>query len=141
MLNSLPGRLSANIGSFFSSDPDPNTPTQTWSLGLSLNKWGKQTYYTFLNEDNNQHKHLIALGFTFGEARKTIDESKSQKVEPNSTETTSQVTPKTSDTPNGTKSDIRENTLHITPPTTKKTVQIAKKTQCLNRTHACNYLC
>ncbi len=121
------GPLSANIGSFFSSDPDPDTPTQTWSLGLSLNKWGKQTYYTFLNEDNNQYKHLIALGFTFGEARKTIDGVKSQKVEPKSTETTSEVTPKTPDTPNGTKSDIRENTLHITPPTTKKSVQIAKK--------------
>ena len=123
------GPLSANIGSFFSSDP--NTPTQTWSLGLSLNKWGKQTYYTFLNEDNNHYKHLIALGFTFGEARKTIDESKSQKVEPESTDTTSQVTPKTSDTPNGTKSNIRDNTLHITPPTQKQTdkmsIQIAKK--------------
>ena len=125
------GPLSANIGSFFSSDPDPNIPTQTWSLGLSLNKWGKQTYYTFLNEDNNQYKHLIALGFTFGEARKTIDESISQKVEPKSTGTTSQVTPKTSDTPDGTKSNIKDNTLYITPPTQKQTdkisIQIAKK--------------
>lgn len=123
------GPLSANIGSFFSSDP--NTPTQTWSLGLSLNKWGKQTYYTFLNEDNNHYKHLIALGFTFGEARKTIDEPEPQKVEPKSTDTPSQVTPKTSDTPNGTKSNIKDNTLYITPPTQKQpdkiSIQIAKK--------------
>ena len=123
------GPFSANIGSFFSSDT--STPTQTWSLGLSFNKWGKQTYYAFLNENNDQYKHLIAIGFTFGGVQKTIDASKFQKVEPNSTGTTSEVTPKTSDTPNGTKSDIRENTLHITPPipqpTIKKSIQIAKK--------------
>ena len=117
------GPLSANIGSFFSSDPE--TPTQTWSLGLSFNKWGKQTYYTFLNEDNNQYKHLVAFGITFGEKQKPIEESKYHKVKSNAT--TSAVTPKTSDTPNKTKSDIRENTLHITPPRTKKSIQIAKK--------------
>ncbi len=123
------GPLSANIGSFFSSDPD--SPTQTWSLGLSLNKWGKQTYYTFLNEDNNQYKHLFALGFTFGGARKVSDESKSHKVEPKSTDTTPKVTPQTADTPNDTESVIRDNTIYITPPTQKhtekKSIQIAKK--------------
>lgn len=123
------GPLSANIGSFFSSDP--STPTQTWSFGLSLDKWGKQTYYTFLNEDNNQYKHLIALGFTFGEARKIIDKSKPPKIEPKSTNTTSKDTPKISDTPNETESHIKDNTLYITPPiqkqTNKKSIQIAKK--------------
>lgn len=125
----LTGPLSANIGSFFTSEP--STPPQTWSFGLSFNKWGKQTYYTFLNEDNNQYKHLIALGFTFGEARKTIDGSKSQKVEPKSTDTTSKVTPKISNTPNGTEADLRDNTLYITPPSQKQTdktsILIAKK--------------
>ena len=119
------GPFSANIGSFFSSDP--STPTQTWSLGLSLNKWGKQTYYTFLNEDNNQYKHLISFGITFGGAQKSVEESKYHKVKSESNSTTSKVTQKTSDTPNGTKSDIRDNTLHITPPTIKNSTQIANK--------------
>lgn len=117
--------LSANVGSFFSSVP--GTPTQTWSLGLSLNKWGKQTYYTFLHEDNNQYKHLIAFGITFGEAQKSIEEVKYNKVKPESNDTTSIVTPKTPDTPNGSKSELREKTLHITPPSTKKSTQIANK--------------
>ena len=123
------GPLSANIGSFFSSDP--STPTQTWSLGLSLNKWGKQTYYTFLNEDNNKYKHLFALGFTFGGERNAINGSNSYKVKPNSTNTTPKGTPQTSDTSNHTESHIRDNTLYITPPTEKQTeklsLQIAKK--------------
>ncbi len=119
------GPFSANIGSFFSSNPD--TPAQTWSLGLCFNKWGKQTYYTFLNENNDQYKHLIAFGFTFGGIQETIGEVKPQRVGPKTTDTTTKVTPKTSDTPNGTKSDLRDNTLHITPPTIKRSIQIAKK--------------
>ena len=112
------GLLSANVGSFFSSNP--NSPAQTWSFGLSLNRWGKQTYYTFLNENNNQYKHLIAFGFTFGDARKVFDQSKLQKA-----------SPQTSEMPDGTKSAKRDNTLLITPPTFKKTdkksIEIAKK--------------
>ena len=122
------GLLSANVGSFFSSEP--GTPIQTWSFGLSLSKWGKQTYYTFLNEDDNQYKHLIAFGFTFGGTQKSVDESKLPKVEPKSTENTSTVTPQTPVTANGTKSELRDNTLYITPPipkhTEKKSLQIAK---------------
>lgn len=115
------GMFSANVGSLFSSVP--GTPTQTWSLGLSLNKWGKQTYYTFLHEDNNHYKHLIAFGITFGEAQ----ESKYHKVKPKSNDTTSTVKPQTPETPNGSKSELSEKTLHITPPTTRKSTQIAKK--------------
>ena len=120
------GPLSANVGSFFSSDP--STPAQTWSLGLSLNKWGKQTYYTFLNEDKNQYKHLFALGFTFGGARKVSGESKPDKVEPKSTDTSPMDT---SDTSKQTDAIIKDNTLYITPPTQKltkkKSIQIANK--------------
>ena len=73
------GPFSANVGSHFSFDS--NTSAQSWSLGLSLNKWGKQTYYTFLNEENIRYKHLLAIGLTFGEAKQTSDNISDEIIE------------------------------------------------------------
>ncbi len=125
----ITGPLSANVGSFFSAAP--GTLTRTWSLGLSLNKWGKQTYYTFLNEANNQYKHFIAFGITFGEAQKVIEPAERHEVKTKSNDTTSTVTPRPSDSANDSESVITDNTKHTTPPTPKQTqkksLQIAKR--------------
>ncbi len=79
-LEIVTGPLSANVGSLFSFDT--GSPTQSWSLGLSFKHWGKQTYYTFLNDDNLKHKHLLSIGMTFGESQQTSEKSKTEKVKP-----------------------------------------------------------
>ncbi len=106
------GPLSANVGSHFSLDS--NTPTQSWSLGLSFKKWGKQTYYTFLNEGNLNYKHLLAFGLTFGGTKQTSNHNKTEIDESVSTKPTSRETPKT---PEKLEPKSKE----------KKSVQIAKK--------------
>ncbi|MYF99938.1 lytic transglycosylase domain-containing protein [Candidatus Poribacteria bacterium] len=106
------GPLSANVGSHFSLDS--NAPVQSWSLGLSFKKWGKQTYYTFLNEDNLSYKHLLAFGLTFGEPKQTSNENKTEIDKPISTKSTSSETRKPPD--------------KLVPKSNvKKSVQIAKK--------------
>lgn len=62
----ITGILSANVGSHFVFDSGEYA--QSWSMGFSLNKWGKQTYYTYLNQGDLNHKHLLSVGFTFGES-------------------------------------------------------------------------
>ena len=122
------GHLSANVGSHFSFDSD--TPSQSWSLGLSFKKWGKQTYYTFLNEDNLEYKHLLAIGLTFGEAEQKSDIINNNNIEPISTGTSSSNSSQTPDNPKDTESDLRntpQGTGRPTPKSTeKKSVQIAK---------------
>ncbi len=39
-----------------------------WSLGLSYYPFGKQLHYTYLNRGDVEHKHLLSVGFTFGES-------------------------------------------------------------------------
>ncbi len=102
------GPLSANVGSHFSFGT--GTPAQSWSLGVSFKQWGKQTYYTFLSEDNLKYKHLLSIGLTFGETQQAPNKFKTEKLEP----ATSDVTPQTPDK-------------HISKSTKKKSIQIAKK--------------
>ena len=64
-LEIVTGPLSTNVGSLFSFDS--GILAQSWSLGLSFKKWGKQTYYTYLNQNNLEYKHLLSVGVTFGE--------------------------------------------------------------------------
>lgn len=111
------GPLSANVGSHFSFDS--NTPTQSWSLGLAFKKWGKQTYYTFLNDENLNYKHLLAFGLTFGGV-KQIAENNHNDNQLISTRTTSSDTSETPDKPIDTEP-------YKTKSTEKKSVQIAKK--------------
>ncbi len=61
----ITGILSANVGSHFVFDSGEYA--HSWSMGFSLNKWGKQTYYAYLNQGDLNHKHLLSFGFTFGE--------------------------------------------------------------------------
>jgi len=135
------GPLSANVGSHFSFDT--GTPTHSWSLGLAFKQWGKQTYYTFLNENNLEYKHLLSIGLTFGEPQQTSDRLRNEKVKPISSNTTPIETPQTPDNLKGAESDLSSTTPHVTPQTPdkpypekvkptpnsslKKSIQIAKK--------------
>ena len=64
-LEVVSGSLSANVGSHFTYNA--GAFAQSWSLGLSFNGWGKQTYYTYLNQQDLDYKHLLSIGFTFGD--------------------------------------------------------------------------
>ncbi len=124
------GPLSANVGSHFSFDS--GTSAQSWSLGLAFNKWGKQTYYTFLNEDNLNYKHLLAFGLTFGTAKQTSDNPNKDNSKPTISSDRLQTpdkpkdtdfisTPKAADRPTPTKIDP------VPKSTEKKSIQIAKR--------------
>lgn len=107
------GPLSANVGSHFSFNTDAFA--QSWSLGLSFKNWGKQTYYTFLNQDNLRYKHLLSIGLTFGDQQQTSGKLSTEKTEPISPGTTSDTTPQTPDK-------------HTSKSTEKQSIQqIAKK--------------
>ncbi|RKU25487.1 hypothetical protein C6497_15530 [Candidatus Poribacteria bacterium] len=129
------GAISANVGSLFSFDSQ--SPVRSWSLGLSFKQWGKETYYTYLNEDNLNYRHLLSIGITFGEKRQKSEIIIPEITTPNSTkqtQTTRESDDKTKQT-NTTikispdKTDISQPTIVEIKPnsSTEKSIQIAKK--------------
>ena len=56
--------IAARVGSIFTFGTE--APPQSWSLGFSLNQLGKQLHYTYLNQENIEHKHLVSIGMSFG---------------------------------------------------------------------------
>ncbi len=56
--------LTARVGSTFAFTDE--LPSQSWSLGFSLNQLGKQLHYTWLNQENHAYKHLVSIGMSFG---------------------------------------------------------------------------
>ena len=56
--------IAARVGSTFAFSDE--APPQSWSLGFSLNQLGKQLHYTYLNQENLEHKHLVSIGMSFG---------------------------------------------------------------------------
>ncbi len=54
----------ARVGSTFAFTDE--LPSQSWSLGFSLNQLGKQLHYTWLNQENRENKHLVSIGMSFG---------------------------------------------------------------------------
>ena len=56
--------IAARVGSTFAFSNE--APSQSWSLGFSLNQLGKQLHYTYLNQENLEHKHLVSIGMSFG---------------------------------------------------------------------------
>ena len=56
--------IAARIGSTFTFGDE--VPSQSWSLGFSLNQLGKQLHYTYLNQENIEHRHLVSIGMSFG---------------------------------------------------------------------------
>lgn len=41
--------------------------TPHWSLGFTLNRWSKQVNYAYLTRPDLNSKHLVSVGWTFGE--------------------------------------------------------------------------
>ena len=56
--------IAARVGSMFTFGN--GTPSQSWSIGFSLNQLGKQFHYTYLNHDDFRHRHLASIGMSFG---------------------------------------------------------------------------
>ena len=56
--------IAARVGSTFTFGDE--APPQAWSLGFSLNQLGKQLHYTYLNQENLEHRHLVSIGMSFG---------------------------------------------------------------------------
>ena len=56
--------IAARVGSLFTFGN--GIPSQSWSIGLSLNQLGKQFHYTYLNHDDFKHRHLASIGMSFG---------------------------------------------------------------------------
>ena len=56
--------IAARLGSMFTFDN--GTPSQSWSIGFSLNQLGKQFHYTYLNHNDFKHRHLASIGMSFG---------------------------------------------------------------------------
>jgi len=56
--------VAARVGSMFTFGT--GTPSQSWSIGFSLNQLGKQFHYTYLNHDDFKHRHLASIGMSFG---------------------------------------------------------------------------
>ena len=61
--------ITARVGSTFAFSSE--MPSQSWSLGFSLNQLGKQLHYTYLHQENLEHRHLVSIGMSFGSAHPT----------------------------------------------------------------------
>ncbi len=77
------GILSTNVGSHFVFDSGEYA--YSWSMGFSFNKWGKQTYYAYLNQGDLNYRHLLSFGFTFGESTQKHTKETSHDQPPTNT--------------------------------------------------------
>ena len=59
--------IAARVGSMFTFGN--GIPSQSWSIGFSLNQLGKQFHYTYLNHDDFKHRHLASIGMSFGDTQ------------------------------------------------------------------------
>ena len=69
--------ITARVGSAFSFNTD--IPTQSWSAGFSINQLGKQLHYTYLNQRDLEHKHLVSIGMSFGGQQPTSQKPEIKK--------------------------------------------------------------
>ena len=77
--------IAAHVGSTFT--PNDKLPFQSWRIGFSLNQLGKEFHYTYLNQENLEHKHLISIGMSFNGTQNTeyTSQTKKQKQKSNPT--------------------------------------------------------
>lgn len=118
-LEILTGPVGTRVGSTFSFDAEK--PTQSWSLGFSLNGLEKQTHYTYLSQDNLKHKHLLSFGMSFAGMQLIAQKPSSPKTAPNSDVTASQNPQSTSQKPSPPKKGPKPNFSKYT------SVQISKQ--------------
>ena len=71
--------IAARVGSMFTFDT--GTPSQSWSIGFSLNQLGKQFHYTYLNHDDFKHRHLASIGMSFGGTQPVSQSAISKEAE------------------------------------------------------------
>ncbi len=71
--------IAARAGSMFTFGT--GTPSQSWSMGFSLNQLGKQFHYTYLNHDDLKHRHLASVGMSFGETQSVSQSTINKEVE------------------------------------------------------------
>ena len=55
--------IAAHVGSTFAFNDE--LPFQSWRVGFSLNRSGKEFNYTYLNQENLEHRHLVSIGMSF----------------------------------------------------------------------------
>ncbi|MBI1930432.1 lytic transglycosylase domain-containing protein [Candidatus Poribacteria bacterium] len=63
------GGLSFRLGSVMDLKQPDHLPN--WSLGFSVDRWGKQLHYAYLEDPDLKYKHLLSVGFSFGSPAKT----------------------------------------------------------------------
>lgn len=102
--------LSARVGSTFTFSDE--SPSQSWSIGFSLNQLGKQLHYTLLNQDNLAYKHLVSIGMSFGGTQLTSQKPDDTALSPSEAPTSKSTTE-------------TEKTEHLKPA--NKATQIAKQ--------------
>ena len=56
--------IAARCGSTFAFGDE--VPSQSWSVGFSLNQLGKQLHYTYFTQENLESRHLVSIGMSFG---------------------------------------------------------------------------
>ena len=56
--------IAAHVGSTFTLSNAFLSPS--WRVGFSLNQLGKALHYTYLNQENLEHRHLVSIGMSFG---------------------------------------------------------------------------
>ena len=59
--------IAAHVGSTFTLNDE--RPFQSWRVGFSLNQLEKEFHYTYLNQENFEHRHLVSIGMSFGETQ------------------------------------------------------------------------
>lgn len=85
--------IAARVGSTFTFNDE--LPSQSWSVGFSLNQLGKQLHYTWLNQENHAYKHLISIGMSFGGKEPILQKPEISTQTPKSNTTVPSVTAQT----------------------------------------------
>lgn len=85
--------IAARVGSTFAFTDE--LPSQSWSVGFSLNQSGKQLHYTWLNQENHAYKHLVSIGMSFGGKTPISQKPESRAQAPKSNTTLPSVTAQT----------------------------------------------
>ena len=83
-------KIAAHVGSTFTFNDE--LPFQSWRVGFSLNQLGKEFNYTYLNQENLEHRHLVSIGMSFNGTQPIGLTSQVNKEEQKSNATPSNTT-------------------------------------------------
>ena len=111
--------ISARVGSTFTFNDE--SPSQSWSVGFSLNQLGKQLHYTWLNQEDHAYKHLISIGMSFGGKEPVSQQPETSTQAPKSNTTGPSVTAQTPTAKSETETQQKQTISEY------QSIQIAKK--------------